>query len=422
MPNSIALALDGKGDFYPPNVAIDLSHRIIADITAKYTIQPLRYLYSMLSYWEQQSFSYYDHIVIGSGIVGLSAAIELKERFPSADVLVLERGLLPTGASSRNAGFACMGSVTELLADLEMMKEEDVFLLFEARKKGLERLRHRLGDATISYTANGSYELISGQETDALDKINYLNQLLLPVTQIPPFKLSNEKISAFGFSQDYTTALIENTCEGELNTGKMLKALLSHALKAGVVILTGAEVISFEEVADKVIIEVKDPFRNEVLMLHSQTAVFCTNAFTPQFFPNEDVTPGRGQVLITQPIHGLKFKGVYHFDKGYYYFREIDGRVLLGGGRNLDFEGETTTALDLNERIQFDLEKKLQQIILPGVHFQIAQRWSGIMAFGATKQPVVKAFSDKVFGAFRLGGMGVALGSEVAMQLADMVK
>lgn len=376
----------------------------------------------MLSYWEQQSFSYYDHIIIGSGIVGLSTAIELKERFPSADVLVLERGLLPTGASSRNAGFACMGSVTELLADLETMTEEEVFLLFQARKKGLERLRNRLGDATIGYAANGSYELISQQETDALERIDYLNQLLLPVTQIPAFRINNENISRFGFSQNYTAALIENTCEGEINTGKMLKALVAHALKAGVMILTGAEVMSFEEVGDKVVIEVKDQFRNEVMTLHSRTAVFCTNAFTRQFFPDEDVTPGRGQVLITQPIDGLKFKGVYHFDKGYYYFREIDGRVLLGGGRNLDFKGETTTALELSDRIQLDLEAKLQEIILPDTHFQIAQRWSGIMAFGATKQPVVKAFSDKIFGAFRLGGMGVALGSEVAMQLADKIR
>ena len=61
----------------------------------------------MFSYWEQQSFTSYDYVIIGSGIVGLSTAIELKEKFPGATVLILERGLLPTGASSRNAGFAC---------------------------------------------------------------------------------------------------------------------------------------------------------------------------------------------------------------------------------------------------------------------------------------------------------------------------
>lgn len=375
----------------------------------------------MFSYWEQQSFTAYDHVVIGAGIVGLSTAIELKQLFPSARVLVLERGLLPTGASSRNAGFACMGSVTELLDDLLTMSETEVFTLFEARKKGLERLRSRLGDIVIGYAEKGSHELISEHEQPALDKIEYLNALLLPITQKQAFTLANDKIEVFGFSKAYTRSLIENTCEGELHTGKMLRALTTYALKEGVEIKTGADVTRFEERYDDVTIELSDPFRKEILMLSAKALVLCTNAFTGQLLPDEDVKPGRGQVLVTQPIPDLKFRGVFHFDKGYYYFREIDGRILIGGGRNLDFEGETTTALELNERIQIELERKLQEIVIPGTHFLVAQRWSGIMAFGADKRPVVKAFSDKVFGAFRMGGMGVALGSQVAMQVADMV-
>lgn len=375
----------------------------------------------MLSYWEQQSFLHYDHIVIGSGIVGLSTAIELKDRYPGARIAVLERGLLPTGASSRNAGFACMGSLTELLDDNQYTDELEIMELFEQRKKGLERLRSRLGDANIGYAQNGSYELISDAELPALDKLEYYNKLLLPITQKPAFKLVNEKIEQFGFSKTYTKALVENTCEGELHTGKMLRTLADMAISKGIEIKTGAEVLRFEEDGDYVSVFIKDKTRRTELVLHAAMLSICTNAFAKQLLPNENVVPGRGQVLITQPIPGLKFKGVYHFDKGYYYFREIDGRVLFGGGRNLDFEGETTTELTLNETIQIALEQHLRDIILPDTHFQVEQRWSGIMAFGETKRPIVKAFSDRVFGAFRMGGMGVALGSQVAMQLADMV-
>lgn len=376
-----------------------------------------------LSYWEQQSFINYDHIVIGSGIVGLSTAIELKERFPGASVLVLERGLLPTGASSRNAGFACMGSVTELLDYLHTMTEAEILELYDWRKKGLEKLRNRLGDANIGYAANGSYELLGQSDIDegAVDKIDYLNALLQPITQKPAFKLANDKIETFGFSTNHTKALIENTCEGELHTGKMLRALMQMALQLGVEIKTGAEVTRFEETERHVTVEVKDNSRKETLALHGGTLSICTNAFTKQLLPDEDVIPGRGQVLITQPIPGLKFKGVYHMDKGYYYFREIDGRVLIGGGRNLDFEAETTTEFALTEQVQIALERKLHEIILPGTTYLIEQRWSGIMAFGKSRSPIVKQFSDRVFGAFRMGGMGVALGSEVGMKLADMV-
>ena len=53
--------------------------------------------------------------------------------------------------------------------------------------------------------------------------------------------------------------------------------------------------------------------------------------------------PARAQVLITKPIKNLQIKGTFHLDKGYYYFRNIDNRILFGGGRNLDFKTEETS-------------------------------------------------------------------------------
>src|SRR5438045_335528 len=100
-----------------------------------------------LSYWEQECiFNNIDVTIIGSGIVGLSAALRLKKFRPELKVLVLERGVIPYGASSRNAGFACFGSPSELLDDLNKNGEDEVFSLVEKRWKGLKRLRENLGD------------------------------------------------------------------------------------------------------------------------------------------------------------------------------------------------------------------------------------------------------------------------------------
>lgn len=375
----------------------------------------------MLSYWESQSFLNYHYIIVGSGITGLSTAIELKNNFPHRSVLVLERGLLPTGASTRNAGFACMGSVTELLDDLEHSSEEEVVKLFNWRKEGLKKLRSRLGDETIDYAERGSYELISKTETDSIDKIDYLNSLLKSGSVGPVFKLANHKIDEFGFPKKSVEALIENFGEGELNTGKMMRALIDLALKKGVEIKTGAPVGNYVEEEAGIAVHVSNSFSGEDLTFVANKLILCTNAFTPDFLPEEDVIPGRGQVLITAPIKELKLKGIFHFDKGYYYFREIDGRVLLGGGRNTDTETETTKSLELNEDIQQLLEEKLKEIILPGTPFTIEQRWSGIIAFGANKFPVIRRFSEHLYGAFRLGGMGVALGSKVAEELVELI-
>jgi glycine/D-amino acid oxidase-like deaminating enzyme len=375
----------------------------------------------MLSYWEQKSFTHYDHIIIGAGIVGMSLALELRQRLPQERILILERGYMPTGASSRNAGFACMGSVTELLDDLTHMSEAEVVALFALRKQGLEKLRTRLGDHTIGYRENGSYELIDSGKLPALEQLDYLNTLLQPVTGKAAFRMANEHIAACGFDTGYTQAMIENTCEGELHTGKMLRALTDLCLQSGIEIKTGAFVERFEETANGVKVFIPDALRQSEWALHCNTLSVCTNAFTPQLLPDEPVIPGRGQVLITKPIPGLRFKGIYHFDDGYYYFRELDGRVLFGGGRNFDFKGETTTELALQDTIQTHLDQWLRELILPGIPFEIEQRWSGIMAFGPTKMPIVKRCSAHIFGAFRMGGMGVALGSQVACDLAEMI-
>ena len=375
----------------------------------------------MLSYWEQQSFTRYHHIIIGSGLTGLSAAIEIKARFPGERVLVLERGLLPTGATTRNAGFACMGSASELLTDLETESEDEVVGLFMRRRRGLAKLRERLGDEHTDYRADGGYELFNEQDLPVLDKLGYLNDLLRPHVGQDAFLLANEKIELFEFSKKFVKGLTENTCEGGLNSGKTVRSLVDMALQLGIEIKTGANVERFEENEQDASVVIEDPFRNEELILRCETLTICTNAFTKKLLPAENVIPGRGQVIITEPIPGLPFRGVFHFDKGYYYFREIDGRVLFGGGRNLDFEGERTTEFGFSERIQQDLLQKLRDIILPDHPFKIAMRWSGIMAFGPEKAPVVKSFSSRIFGAFRMGGMGVALGSEAAAEVAALM-
>jgi glycine/D-amino acid oxidase-like deaminating enzyme len=314
-----------------------------------------------------------------------------------------------------------MGSVTELLDDMAHIAETEILQLFEQRQQGLLLLRKRLGDTAIGYAENGSYELISKQETDALDKIEYLNKQLLPFTKKPAFSRADEKISEFGFNKNYTRALIENTCEGELHSGKMMRAITDMAIRKGIEIKTGTQVSRFEEDNNLVRLFINDPIRLQTIVFTCNTLSICTNAFTQQLLPEVDVIPGRGQVLITAPIPNLKFKGIFHFDKGYYYFRVIDNRLLIGGGRNLDFETERTTNFAINEQIQTALEDKLTGIIIPETQFEIAQRWTGIMAFGSTKFPIVRAFSEQVFGAFRMGGMGVALGSLTAKKLVDII-
>ena len=372
----------------------------------------------MLSIWERNELIHYDHIIIGSGIVGLTTAYYVKKKNPSKSVLVLERGLLPTGASTKNAGFACMGSLTEILDDLKIASEEEVLELFRLRKKGLERLQSIVGKEKIGYQTNGSYELIFKNEIAALEKIDYCNELLRKEIKQDAFRLNNSKIQEFGFNG--VCAMVENLCEGEIDTGLMMKNLIQLVSSMGVEIKTGCEVLSFNEHSNQVEIICNNPILKNELILKSNKLFICTNAFAKKLLPQANVTPGRGQVLITKPIPDLKFKGIFHFEEGYYYFREYKGCVLFGGGRNIDKQTEETTEFALNQAIQQSLIEKLQTIILPNQAFEIDLQWTGIMAFGPTKKPIIEPYSDKVFVGVRMGGMGVAIGSEVGFSLAEM--
>src|SRR5690606_4753233 len=137
---------------------------------------------------------------------------------------------------------------------------------------------------------------------------------------------------------------------------------------------------NFSEANGKVMIQT-DQFEME-----SGKLLITTNGFAFQLGISE-VRPARAQVLITEPVEGLQLKGTFHLEEGFYYFRNIDNRILLGGGRNLDLEAEETTHLELTALIQNKLESLLQQVILPDREVKIAHRWSGIMGVGSQKKP-----------------------------------
>ncbi len=368
-----------------------------------------------LSYWEKETYiNHTDFLVIGSGIVGLSTAIHLKQRHPSKKVTVLERGYLPTGASTKNAGFACIGSPSELLADLKEQPENIVFKTVQKRWEGLKYLRQLLGDEEIEYKSLGSYELFTSSQKESFDEcikhLDDLNTKLKTITGIDEvFKVDENICKKAGFNK--FTHAIKHGAEGQINTGKMLDGLLRLAHSKGIRILNGIE-------AKK--IQAQELFTNVGVFQFGKLAI-CTNGFAKTLLPDEDVAPARAQVVVTSPIKDLPFKGIYHFDEGYYYFRNIGNRVLFGGGRNLDFKGETTTKLETTEQIISHLEKILRENLLPHIDFEIEHQWAGTMGVGKSKSPIVKKISDHVYCGVRLGGMGVAIGTLVGKELAALI-
>ena len=368
-----------------------------------------------LSYWEKSTYlENIDFLIIGSGIVGLSTAIFLKKKNKNYKVLVIDRGYLPTGASTKNAGFTCFGSPTELFDDIQNMNELTVWDTFSNRYMGLNTLFELVQKDKIAYRECKSWDIISSKKNNDITKdfIEYINQKAYEITGVKEIYHEDKLISSkFGFEEINTSYC--NKLEGAIHTGKMIQELYKKAILNDVNVLFGMNAEKLDHSAQENVIE------TQFGEIKAKNIIIATNGFAKKWI-KDDILPARAQVIITNEIPDLKVNGTFHYEKGYYYFRNVGNRVLLGGGRNLDFKGETTEEFGSSEQIHLKLRELLKNVILPKHTYEIQDSWSGIMGVGKSKSPIIKKINNNTAIGVRMGGMGVAIGAQVGKKLADL--
>lgn len=178
----------------------------------------------MNSIWELETFyRKRDIVIIGAGFSGLWTAISIKEKYPQKTVLIIERNTIPLGASTRNAGFACFGSLTEVIADSQKMGWEKTLELVKMRFEGLQKIRTCFKSNEIDFELSGGYEILNNSEP--LQHLDAVNEKLRTITGLErTYVLNQKKITEFGLGK--SEFLIENPCEGSLHSGKLLQKLL----------------------------------------------------------------------------------------------------------------------------------------------------------------------------------------------------
>lgn len=365
--------------------------------------------YPAASYWERKHFlARQDVIIIGSGFVGMNAAIYLKEKSPLLQVCILDAGLMPLGASTRNAGFACFGTPGELEDDLTHMDEKEVFETVDMRYKGLLRLREKWGDHAMNYKSAGGVELFGKGEHENFErlasKLDFFNTKLEPIVGRPDCI----EIKPNSYGLNIYPNVFFNPLEGKLDPGKLVKFLLAKAGKLGIQILFNVCIEQINETAKETILH-----STNGLIFSARKCLIATNGFIKRLFPEIAVYPARNQVLITKPLNTEFLDPCFHYNRGYYYFRTVDGRILLGGARNISKAEEVTDRFGQTDIIQKELIRFLETCIIPGKSYEIDQWWSGIMGIGPSKKVIIEWVGNHQLVAVRLGGMGVAIGTHI---------
>ncbi|MEN9511641.1 MAG: hypothetical protein RLZZ370_1460 [Bacteroidota bacterium] len=370
-----------------------------------------------ISWWERRYWQEVDVAIVGAGIVGLCAALNIKERKPNYRVVILDRDPLALGASSRNAGFACFGSITELQEDIRDAGMDAALGLAVRRYEGFQALRARCGDAFMGLNLCGSREVFLPSEAhlyqEALAWVPELNQKLASVTGTPE---TFRPAPAGHLGMNVLPDSLLNTCEGILETHQLLYRLRSLAMAQGVEIYGGFEAKKHEGTAGDLRI---CGGRHEV---RAGQILYCTNAFTPQFFPELSIVPARGQVLVTKPLEQSFPNEAFFYDRGYTYFRPVEGnRLLIGGFRNMDFAAEETYSLNHGGAVWEELLRFTQSVVLPGQAWKVEYSWAGTMAMGSERSPIVCAPEPGVVVCARMSGMGVALSANVSLEATELL-
>ena len=379
------------------------------------------------AHWELTTFYRpADVIVVGAGLTGLQTALALKNARPALDVLLLERAAVPQGASTRNAGFACFGGPTELLADLDAYGEEAVAATVGQRLAGVRALERNFARRGIGWQKLGGYEWIDDPAVAdrVLSRLPALNRLLAPLTGLPRTwsVVPADDPARRPFRRGAGHVLLRNPLEAQLHPGKLVTTLLADCRRAGVRTLFGCDITDVTNDGDRVEVTTAGG-----VALTAGRAVVTVNAFVNRLTASpagSRVRPVRNQVLLSRSFPDLNLRGCYHYHEGYVYFRNVGpDRLLIGGARHRAGAASETTAFGPNGVPEAYLIDKLNAW-LPGRGWSAADfpvRWSGILAQGDGKEPVLRYAAPRLLVAGRLAGMGVALSADLARRAAARV-
>jgi gamma-glutamylputrescine oxidase len=370
-----------------------------------------------ISYWQDknQSAQTCDVAIIGGGIAGFSTAYWLKKEDPSLKVLVIEKGSIGAGATGRNAGFITCGSVEHFNRLVERWGREKALEIWRFSEVNLQLLKDHiiLDDQSLEFDGNGTFSLASTQEE--LQELQKTMKLMasfdIPVEALDE-KQIEKRAGVVGF-----VGGIKYLQDASVHPLKLLSRM---ALLGGAEVATHSEVYSIEPQPSG-----ETRLRTQHGTIEAGAVVLATNGYSPllsRYFADK-IFPTRGQIMVTESV--AKFmEGPCYANFVLDYFRQLeDGRVLIGGFRQLEKATEVGYSDHTTDVIQNSLYEFLQKHLPALKGKAITHRWSGVMGFSFDGQPLVGSLPDQpqtyFVGGFTGHGLGLAFHS--AKVLVDLM-
>ena len=321
----------------------------------------------------------YDVVVVGAGLCGVSTAWHLSQS--DLKVALIDARGIGHGATGRNAGFILQGTAERYNRAIEQMGHSKARVVHAFSIENHRRMRTLIEEHNIDceYAQHGSLQLASTpeEETELIESADLLLADGFEAELLYGAELGEPYLSA-GFS----TGIVLPE-DGEIHPVQFVRAIAKMCHQNGVDIYTNSAIQALNTDNGVTLSTANGTLRSEM-------AILCTNAYLPLLLPEYSnvVHPVRGQMLCTTPQPKIFERPIYA-DHGFDYWRQRpDGRIVLGGWRNLDPESEVGYDETLHPEIQANMLRFLRRF--KGLEqVDIQTQWSGIMGFSSDGLPLI---------------------------------
>ena len=334
-----------------------------------------------------------DVVVVGAGIAGIATAYHLARA--GARPLVLEARSVAEAASGRNAGFLLAGVADNFVVAVRRYGEDRARLVWRFTRRNQTLVRDLVSALAIDCDLawNGSAQ-IAGDEEEWTEIRESARRLAREGARVR--LVDSERAAVYAD-------------DGELHPVRYVRGLARAAVAAGARISEGSRVteVSAGEV------------RAEGARIRAGAVVVCVNAYSSSLVPLR-IRPVRGQMLATAPLARRAFERPAYAHRGYRYWRQrADGRVLVGGWRDIAADEEVGEDERTTDRVQAELERFVRA---RAPEATITHRWAGIMGFSHDALPYVGRLSSGVFVNAGFTGHGLAFATATGELVAALVR